>query len=171
VLEHPVAIRSTPGKGSAFTVELPVAVSMPEEREAAPSPARRGAQLDGLTILAIDNEPTILEGMQMLLSGWGCDVITAADAQGAIEAVRHRRKKPDVALVDYHLDGGHGIEAIMSLRWKLGKIPAVLITADRSKKVRDAARAADMEILNKPLKPAALRAILAHWRIARAAAE
>ncbi|MBP2149349.1 PAS domain-containing hybrid sensor histidine kinase/response regulator [Xanthobacter flavus] len=171
VLEHPVALRSTHGKGSAFTVELPVAVSMPEEREAVPSPARRGAQLDGLTILAIDNEPAILDGMQMLLTGWGCDVITAASAQGALEAIRHRRKKPDVALVDYHLDGGHGIEAIMSLRWKLGKIPAVLITADRSKKVRDAARAADMEILNKPLKPAALRAILAHWRIARAAAE
>ncbi|MEP9354344.1 NahK/ErcS family hybrid sensor histidine kinase/response regulator [Xanthobacter sp. KR7-65] len=171
VLEHPVVVRSAVGKGSAFTVELPVAVSMPEEPQVAPSPARRGAPLDGLTILAIDNEPAILEGMELLLTGWGCDVITAASAQGAIEAVRVRRKKPDVALVDYHLDGGHGIDAIMSLRWKLGMLPAVLITADRSKKVRDAARAADMEILNKPLKPAALRAILAHWRLARSAAE
>lgn len=171
VLEHPVALRSSPGKGSAFTVELPVAVSMPEEQPAAPSPTRRGAPLDGLTILAIDNEPAILEGMQLLLTGWGCDVITAPSAAAAIEAVHKARRKPDVALVDYHLDGGHGIEAVMSLRWKLGTLPAVLITADRSKKVRDAARAADMEILNKPLKPAALRAILAHWRLARSAAE
>ncbi|QRG07633.1 PAS-domain containing protein [Xanthobacter dioxanivorans] len=171
VLEHKVTLRSTPGKGSAFIVDLPVAVSMPEEPQALPSPARRGAPLDGLTILAIDNEPAILEGMRMLLTGWGCEVITAPSAAGAIEEVRRRRKKPDVALVDYHLDGGHGIDAVMSLRWKLGKLPAVLITADRSKKVRDAARAADMEILNKPLKPAALRAILAHWRLARTAAE
>lgn len=171
VLEHPVALRSTPGKGTVFTVDLPVSVSMPEEPLAPPAPARRGAPLDGLTVLAIDNEPAILEGMEVLLSGWGCDVITAPSAAGAIEEVRRRRKKPDVALVDYHLDGGHGIEAVMSLRWKLGKLPAVLITADRTKKVRDAARAADMEILNKPLKPAALRALLAHWRLARSAAE
>lgn len=171
VLEHRVDLRSKPGKGTVFTVELPVAVSMPEEPQAQVAPTRGGAPLDGLTILAIDNEPAILEGMRTLLSGWGCAVITAPSAAGAVEAVRQSRTKPDVALVDYHLDGGHGIEAVMSLRWKLGTLPAVLITADRSKKVRDAARAADMEILNKPLKPAALRALLAHWRLARSAAE
>ncbi|MFS8035798.1 NahK/ErcS family hybrid sensor histidine kinase/response regulator [Xanthobacter sp. AM11] len=171
VLEHKVSIRSTPGRGSIFAVELPVAVSMPEEPLMAPAPARRGAPLDGLTILAIDNEPAILEGMDLLLTGWGCEVITAPDANTALEKLLTARRTPDIALVDYHLDGGHGIEAVMALRWKLGTLPAVLITADRTKKVRDAARAADMEILNKPLKPAALRAILAHWRLARPAAE
>ena len=171
VLEHKVDVTSQPAKGSTFSIDLPVAVSMPEEPQATPAPARRGSQLDGLTVLAIDNEPAILEGMEMLLKGWGCEVITAPSAAGALEAVRLTRKTPDVALVDYHLDGGHGIDAIMSLRWKLGKLPAVLITADRTKKVRDAANAADMEILNKPLKPAALRALLAHWRLARSAAE
>ncbi|MFG1379292.1 NahK/ErcS family hybrid sensor histidine kinase/response regulator [Xanthobacter autotrophicus] len=171
VLEHKVQVTSQPNKGSTFSVDLPIAVSMPEEPQATPAPARRGAQLDGLTILAIDNEPAILEGMELLLTGWGCEVITASSAAGALEAVRLTRKTPDVALVDYHLDDGHGIDAVMSLRWKLGKLPAVLITADRTKKVRDAARAADMEILNKPLKPAALRALLAHWRLARSAAE
>ncbi|MDI4657228.1 PAS domain-containing hybrid sensor histidine kinase/response regulator [Xanthobacter autotrophicus] len=171
VLEHKVQVTSQPNRGSTFSVDLPIAVSMPEEPQATPTPARRGAQLDGLTILAIDNEPAILEGMELLLTGWGCEVITASSAAGALEAVRLTRKTPDVALVDYHLDDGHGIDAVMSLRWKLGKLPAVLITADRTKKVRDAARAADMEILNKPLKPAALRALLAHWRLARSAAE
>ncbi|MDI4665426.1 PAS-domain containing protein [Xanthobacter autotrophicus] len=171
VLEHKVNVTSQPNKGSTFSVDLPIAVSMPEEPQATPAPARRGAPLDGLTILAIDNEPAILEGMEMLLTGWGCEVIAAPSAAGALEAVRLRRKKPDVVLVDYHLDGGHGIDAIMSLRWKLGKLPAVLITADRSKAVREQARDADMEILNKPLKPAALRALLAHWRLARPAAE
>lgn len=75
-------------------------------------------------------------------------------------------------LVDYHLDTGDGIEAAKQLRWKLGQsLPAVLITADRSKRVRDAAKATEMEVLNKPVRPAALRALLAQCRAARAAAE
>jgi CheY-like chemotaxis protein len=77
-----------------------------------------------------------------------------------------------VLLIDYHLDEGDGIEAARNLRWKLDRaLPAVLITADRSKTVRDAARATGMEVLNKPVRPAALRALLAQWRVARTAAE
>lgn len=171
VLDHPVALRSAAGRGSAFTVDLPVAVPLPEEHsEPAPQP-RIAAPLDGLTVLAIDNEPAILDGMETLLSGWGCHVIKAADVAGALEALHAAKLQPDFVLVDYHLDAGHGIEAVMALRWKLGKLPAALITADRTRKVREAARAADMAVLNKPLKPAALRALLAQSRLARSAAE
>jgi Na+/proline symporter/signal transduction histidine kinase len=171
VLDHLVAMRSQPGRGSVFTVELPIAVQVPEEVPVPAEPARGGARLDGLTILAIDNEPAILEGMELLLTGWGCEVIKAADAVEALERVRDLRKQPDFALVDYHLDDGNGIDAVMALRWKLGKLPAVLITADRSRKVREAAKAAEITVLNKPLKPAALRAVLAQGRLARTAAE
>ncbi|MFG1420202.1 hybrid sensor histidine kinase/response regulator [Roseixanthobacter liquoris] len=171
VLGHSVAIRSAAGRGSSFTVELPVAVPLPEEDVQQSRPARATAPLDGLCILAIDNEPAILDGMELLLTGWGCKVIKAADVQSALREVRAAKARPDVFLVDYHLDGGHGIDAVMSLRWKLGKMPAILITADRSRKVRDAAAAVDMAVLHKPLKPAALRAILAQWRLSRAAAE
>ncbi len=171
VLDHPVHIRSTPGKGSAFAVELPVAPALPETRPAVAEAGLAPNSLAGLTILAIDNEPAILEGMDLLLTGWGCTVIKAQDAGSALEAVRRAGGQPDFILVDYHLDGGHGIEAVTSLRRKLGPLPAVLITADRTRKVRDAARAADMDMLNKPLKPAALRALLARGRMARPAAE
>ncbi len=101
----------------------------------------------------------------MLLTGWGCAVIKAQDPASALREVRTRKLKPDEILADYHLDGGHGIEAVANLRWKLGPLPAVLITADRTRKVRDAALAADMDILHKPLKPAALRAVLAQRRM------
>jgi CheY-like chemotaxis protein len=78
-----------------------------------------------------------------------------------------------VLLVDYHLDqGNNGIEAAIDLRWKLGReIPAILITADRSPEVRLAAREKGFVVLNKPLKPAALRALLAQWRVQGVAAE
>ncbi|WP_132029013.1 PAS domain-containing hybrid sensor histidine kinase/response regulator [Aquabacter spiritensis] len=171
VLEHPVTIRSVPGRGSGFAVELPIAVALPDVTPASRPAGIALAPLQGLVILAIDNEATILDGMELLLTGWGCTVIKAQDATGALREVRAARAKPDFVLVDYHLDGGHGIDAVIALRWKLGDLPAVLITADRTRKVRDAARAADMTVLHKPLKPAALRALLAQRRISRPAAE
>ncbi|GGF46277.1 histidine kinase [Azorhizobium oxalatiphilum] len=171
VLDHPVSLRSASGKGTVFAVTLPVAVPLPEERLELPPPPRGVAQLSGLTVLAIDNEPAILDGMELLLTGWGCHVVKAPDVAGALEAVRLARAQPDVVLVDYHLDEGTGIEAVAALRWQLGRLPAGLITADRTRRVREAAREADMAVLHKPLKPAALRALLAQARVAGKAAE
>jgi len=123
-------------------------------------------------VLCIDNEPQILDGMQTLMGGWGCRVITAPDLPSAIAAVTEAQITPDGLLVDYHLDNkGNGIDAIAALRRKFGaELPAILITADRSPLVRDAARANDIQVLNKPLKPAALRALMAQWRVQRIAA-
>jgi len=171
VLEHPVLLRSSSGRGSSFSVDLPIAIALPDSAVEPVRPAAGRVPLEGLVILAIDNEAAILDGMELLLTGWGCRVIKASDAASALKEVRASKLRPDFLLVDYHLDGGHGIDAVMSLRWKLGKLPAVLITADRTRKVRDAAVAADMTVLQKPLKPAALRALLAQWRLARSAAE
>ena len=82
-----------------------------------------------------------------------------------------RRSRPNGLLVDYHLDRGNGIEAIAELRRRFGAdLPAILITADRSPRVRDEARAQDVQVLSKPLKPAALRALMAQWRVQRVAA-
>ncbi|NBS01500.1 MAG: hypothetical protein EBS72_05005, partial [Rhizobiales bacterium] len=68
-------------------------------------------------------------------------------------------------IADYHLDRGTGIEAVVALRWKLGQdIPAVLLTADRSPGVRDEAGGKQIHVMNKPLKPAALRSFLAQTR-------
>jgi CheY-like chemotaxis protein len=77
-----------------------------------------------------------------------------------------------VIVADYHLDEGDGLDAIQSLRQKAGiDLPAVLVTADRTPAVREAAAALDAHVLNKPVKPAALRALLAQWRASRVAAE
>jgi CheY-like chemotaxis protein len=79
--------------------------------------------------------------------------------------------RPHGVLVDYHLDGGNGIDAITQLRWRFGNdLPAILITADRSRRVADDARGQAIQVLNKPVRPAALRALLAQWRVQRVAA-
>ena len=109
--------------------------------------------------------------MATLLGGWGCHVLKAADLKTALNVVGEAKAPPSGLLVDYHLDSGNGIEAIAALRWRFGaELPAILITADRSPAVREEARARDIQVLPKPLKPAALRALMAQWRVGRMAA-
>ena len=120
-------------------------------------------------MLAIDNEPRVLDGMRALLRKWGCRVTTADDLAAALANLEF---KPDVIIADYHLDEGDGLAAIATLRERLGYLaPAILATADRSPEVRDAAAAAEVALLNKPLKPAPLRAQLSRCLALRAAAE
>jgi CheY-like chemotaxis protein len=112
----------------------------------------------------------VLDGMETLLRGWGCEVIKAPSLALALDAVSDKQTVPNGLLVDYHLDQGNGIEAIIALRQRLGELPAILITADRSPDVRELARGEGVQVLHKPLKPAALRALLAQWRVLRVAA-
>ena len=95
----------------------------------------------------------------------------SADLATAVDAIAESQVAPNGLLVDYHLDKGNGLDAIIELRRRFGaELPAILITADRSPHVRDAARAQDVQVLSKPLKPAALRALMAQWRVPRVAA-
>ena len=79
---------------------------------------------------------------------------------------------PDVIVADYHLDSGDGVAAIRALRKRFGRnIAAILATADRSPEVRDQAEREDVVVMNKPLKPAPLRAQLTRYGALREAAE
>jgi signal transduction histidine kinase len=171
MLGHPIGLRSTPGHGSVFTLTVPLAVALPATLPA-PRTARAAlADLSGLSVLCIDNEPKILDGMKALLGGWGCEVLTAIGGAAALDIVRERGK-PDIILADYHLDAENGLDLVTRLRWKLdAELPAILITADRSRTVQDQARTRDVIVLNKPIKPAALRSLLARSRAKLQAAE
>ncbi|HEX5779544.1 MAG TPA: hybrid sensor histidine kinase/response regulator [Xanthobacteraceae bacterium] len=172
VLHHKVMLRSKPGGGSGFTLEVPIATEAPKTTARGAEYRPPATPLEGVVAMCIENEPQVLAGMDSLLSGWGCHVIAVPGLGAALEAIAGTGPKPDALLVDYHLDEGTGIDAVAALRARLGDgIPAALVTADRSPAVREEARANDIQVLNKPVKPAALRAFLAQWRIARPAAE
>ncbi|HXX04690.1 MAG TPA: PAS domain-containing hybrid sensor histidine kinase/response regulator [Xanthobacteraceae bacterium] len=172
VLDCEVALRSNVGRGSRFSVEVPrAAVTAGQPVLRVLSKAAAG-QLAGTVALCIDNERTILDGMQALLGGWGCRVLKAVDLPEALAAIEGSGLEPDGLLVDYHLDGGNGMAAIAELRRRLGReLPAILVTADRSVRVREQARVAGVHLLNKPVKPASLRASMTQWRVQRVAAE
>ncbi len=174
VMDHRVTLVSAPGKGSMFAVEAPLVqrAAAGSAVDASHMGADQHQPLAGLVVLAIDNEPRILDGMRILLSGWGCDVAAAASAAEAQAIFAQRGDAPDVVIADYHLDGDDGLSAIAHLRALYGaQTPALLVTADRSQEVRDLAQAADVRVLNKPLKPAGLRSLLSQWRVLGRAAE
>jgi signal transduction histidine kinase len=170
VLDHKIELASEVGRGSHFSVRVPLAPALAAER-APRAPARPALKLAGLHVLCVDNEPKVLDGMEKLLTGWGCRVSKAADQTGAIAALDAAESPPLGALVDYHLDRGNGLEVITALRARCGAdLPAILITADRDTQVREQARAANVAVLHKPLKPAALRALIGQWRMQGVAA-
>jgi Na+/proline symporter/CheY-like chemotaxis protein len=170
VLDCTIELESEAGRGSHFAVTVPCSNAAPIELPARDDARVDPSQLDGITALCIDNEPSVLDGMETLLRGWSCEVIKAPDLALALAAISGGPMTPNGFLVDYHLDHGNGIEAIIELRRRYGDLPAILITADRSPTVRERARAEGIQVLHKPIKPAALRALLAQWRMMRAAA-
>ncbi len=173
VLDHEIRVRSKPGDGSVFSVLVPVSVAPVDASQSiVEAPPAQPTPLSGLQVLAIDNEPRILAGMNHLLMGWGCVVAVAADLAEAKAALEARGMTPDVIIADYHLDDSDGVATIAALRDAYGaELPAILATADRSPEVRDLAASHNIRVLNKPLRPAALRALLSQWRAMRDAAE
>ena len=171
VLDHRIVVESKSGRGSHFSITVPLAPALPVGAKPRTPQRVDVSQLADMLVLCIDNEPKVLDGMATLLGGWGCRVLRAPDLKSALAAVSEAKAVPSGMLVDYHLDGGNGIDAIATLRWRFGTdLPAILITADRSPSVREEARAREVQVLNKPLKPAALRALIAQWRVQRMAA-
>ena len=172
VLDCEVTLKSDVGRGSRFSIEVPRGSGVAGAARPRAAPRLDVGRLDGTVVLCIDNERAILDGMETLLGGWGCRTLIAADLAEALAAIEDSGLEPDGFLVDYHLDGGNGVAAIAELRRRLGRhVPAIVITADRSLHVREEARAEGAHLLNKPLKPASLRALITQWRVQRVAAE
>jgi Na+/proline symporter/signal transduction histidine kinase len=163
VLEAPVHVISKPGRGSMFAVDIPVVRGVRPAVVAKPRKAQPPALAGAFRVLVIDNERPILEGMQLLLTGWGNVVQTATGLEEALDALSAADGRIDMVLADYHLNNEDGISVIRALRTRARRhIPAVLITADRTPAVADLAVAHDVHLLRKPLKPAALRAAMSH---------
>ena len=160
LLNSPITLVSRPGRGSVFKVELKLTAAQGRIRTLPGATAKRGAQLN-LQVLCVDNEPSILEAMAALLEGWGCRVQCARDRAEAVAC-----SEPDLLLMDFHLDDGeNGIDLAGELlaRWD-GDVPCVIISAENTNTVKNRAHNAGWQFLQKPLRPAALRALLQKWQ-------
>ncbi|WP_160287931.1 hybrid sensor histidine kinase/response regulator [Pseudomonas knackmussii] len=160
VLGHRLEVRSWPGKGSVFSVSVPLA-RQPAPAELNGHKVETPAELNGAQVLCVDNEDSILVGMSSLLSRWGCRVLTAR-SKADCEQLLAGDARPELALIDYHLDNGEtGAELMAWLRARMGEpVPGVVISADARPELVAQVHAQGLEFLAKPVKPAALRALL-----------
>jgi len=153
-------LASVEGKGSRFSLYLPLG----KIQKPVLTGTERGestASLAGLRILCVDNERSVLDAMEGLLSGWGCDVRSARSLKDIDKDGILVGWLPDLVLMDYHLDQTSGLDAVEWLRHNVGgHLPAALVTADRTAAVRALAEERGISVVTKPVKPAALRAAI-----------
>lgn len=163
MLGYSVQVRSQIGRGSVFSIDVPLAENPTQRAAEAPAVmAGPGDPLPGRRLLVVDNEESILHSMAALLGQWGCDVLTAVDQDAAMAVLEG--SPPEVILADYHLDQGvTGWEVATAIRAHFGRaIPVVMITADRSDQCRRQLQGLDVPVLNKPVKAGKMRSVLSH---------
>lgn len=160
LLDHPIRVASSVGKGSCFSVSVPRIAAPAEAKEAPPVRALRTPS--GKLVTVIDDDPLVLEGMGGLLRSWGYRVVTAENDNAALAGHIEHGAKPDLIISDYRLlNGKTGIEVIARLRAHLGAdVPAFLVSGDINPTLLREARVNGFHMLHKPVKPMVLRALV-----------
>jgi len=163
MLDVPLELHSRPGQGSVFTVSVSLteAIAGQPSADVAGASVRALASFEGLEVLCIDDDREILDGMRMLLERWGCRVRVAANRE---EALSRADADIDLIIADYHLAGGdNGLSVSAEVRRTTGRqSPVVILTADREDELGEQLEMLGYQRLFKPVKPAALRALMRH---------
>ena len=159
--ETPLTLVSQPGRGSCFSVLVPLAgVAALTSTPMAGLPTPRGSGL----IVVVDDEAPILSGMTTLLQGWGYEVAGEDSGEAAVRALAQRPVRPDLVISDHWLrEGETGFEVIERMRVEYNHdIPAILISGDTGPALVAEAAAAGVLLLHKPTPHGKLRAAIAH---------
>ena len=165
LLDHRVRVRSRPGKGSVFSIEVPIssgsisaAAQYAEENSS--DHHRQSLSIDGSRrvgrILVVEDDPEVRELLTLILSEDGHHADAVPDGPAALKMAAVIR--PDLVLTDYNLPNGmDGLEVAVKLRATIGsKLPVVVLTGDVSTQALSAIAAQSCRHLSKPVKPAEL---------------
>jgi signal transduction histidine kinase len=165
-LGHDISFTSRLGKGTVFQVAAMPAAAR-HVRRALPirileTPRFYG--LYGVRVLLVEDDAAVLEAMSSLLERWHCSVRVASSTREALECLGDTDWVPDLIIADQHLDDGDlGSITIGEARQYLNRaVPSLIVTADPSEALAIAARQSGIELMRKPVKPAELRALMAH---------
>lgn len=151
LLDHPLSLRSTPGRGSVFAVEVPLADPLEVARPARPD--RTVANVHGTRVLFIEDDPDVREATALILSLRGYDVHTAGSGQEAYAALADSDAAPDLILSDFRLPGTeNGAQVVQRVRTLLEReVPVVFMTGDTSEARIRETRMAYCDVLRKPI--------------------
>ena len=162
ILGHQIAVRSTPGKGSVFSIEVPLG------REQAKADVQTELPLDRLnalvsgTILLIEDEGSVRDALKSWLRSEGLGAVSVANGNEALALITEKGMRPDLILSDYNIPGPlNGIESVHALREALAwKIPAIILTGDTRSQVIDAIAKHDVAVAIKPVKADQLKELV-----------
>ena len=169
LLGHRIELRSTPGKGSVFALELQIA-NDPYQQETTIQtstdlvPDEEKSPLSGKKLLVVDDDLAVLSSTASLLRSWGC-IVSQASSFAQVEQLLHDGLTWDFIVSDYQLGEGKGdgIDTISLVRQHHNRqVPSILISGDTSPAVLMSASASGLHLLQKPVKPGKLRSLIVH---------
>lgn len=158
LLGHPLEVRSVVGKGTVFSLFLPVAIEQaaPEESSIADS---QSSALPHWQVLCVDDDSSNLAALRVLLEQWQLGEVKSYIHAEQLLNDAPALDKPDVLILDFQLGQGlNGLELYQQLQNYWGKVPGILVSAAPEPDLAQRAKAAGLLFLAKPIKPAALRA-------------
>lgn len=161
-LDHPLSLWSEPNVGSCFSLSVPIHTEQSKASEAelsmVPHPVK--TLTDQLFLLVEDN-PQLAQATTAQIESFGSTVIHAHTAEEALEILSEIQLVPDAMLIDYQLGAGlDGIELIKEITLRYGPVPAAVVSAERTKVLRDACKSLDIQLIPKPLEKERLRRLL-----------
>ncbi|WP_460150755.1 PAS domain-containing hybrid sensor histidine kinase/response regulator [Pseudomonas sp. S3_A03] len=164
ILGHRITVKSWPGKGSMFAMEVPLSATAPKSL---PLPCMSEAlleRLQGARVWVLDNDAAICAGMRTLLEGWGCQVVTALSEEDLARQVDNYHAEADLLIADYHLDDDqNGVDAVARINARRASaIPAMMITANYSNELKQQIRELGHTLMHKPVRPMKLKTAMSH---------
>ncbi|HEY0838387.1 MAG TPA: response regulator [Azospirillum sp.] len=109
-------------------------------------------------VVVVDDDPSIVDGLALVLEGWGYDVLTARSLEELAAGLKTQAAVPALVLADHFLPGGTGADAVEMVRRHCGAtVPAIILTGDTTPERQAEATAAGYRLMHKPVLPAPLR--------------
>ncbi len=159
LLNHPIHLRSELGKGTVFSVEVPVVQDQGQFSEGRPAAAdRKTGQLADMIVLLIENDANLRNALTLTLESWGVHVLECGGEEQAVDLLREIGITPDAIVADYQLDNGRiGTEAVRRIKTEFSDVPACIISANRSPETAEECKANGLELIHKPIDAKELR--------------
>jgi CheY-like chemotaxis protein len=160
LLRHPLMVRSLPGKGTVFSLDVPISRDDSLQEEASGEALAAMAGLQGL-VAVVDDDVMVRDSLSTLLEAWGLQVIVAASG---VELLEGLDRAPDILIADYRLGEQDGLEVTQALRnaYPDAEFPVIVITACTSEQSVRILSDSGYQVMHKPVRPANLRTLIAN---------